>query len=150
MTDNLAMMAAEDIEEMVAELCKPWTEFYGHTEEIAAIISKHFPAPPADALADLRTIQQAVGEFAHAYHAGPEWFTKGESGLRMQVKMWLDKAGKALPQLEATIRTHSLTDEERKTVEEIAYYQDPGHSGLTPHEEKLLAIIERLSPSRAA
>lgn len=35
------------------------------------------------------------GEVYHAMTAGPEWYTKGESGLRGQVRMWLTYADEA-------------------------------------------------------
>ncbi len=35
--------------------------------------------------------RQAHIEFLHAWEVGPSWYTKGESGLRQQVRHWLDK-----------------------------------------------------------
>lgn len=44
--DARAREAAEEIEKLVATLCKPWTAFYGHADEFAAIIAQHFPNHP--------------------------------------------------------------------------------------------------------
>ena len=39
----------------------------------------------------LRVANQALLEIDHAYRNGPDWYTKGESGLRQQARMWIDK-----------------------------------------------------------
>ncbi len=39
---------------------------------------------------------QALLEMDHAYNYGSEWYTRGESGLRQQVRMWLDRGMKAI------------------------------------------------------
>ena len=44
---------------------------------------------------DIKTMQQALLEMKHAQSAGPGWYTRGESGLKQQVRMWLDKGLKA-------------------------------------------------------
>ena len=44
----------------------------------------------------LKVANQLVIEVNHAYTQGPEWYTRGESGLRQQVAMWIDKASKAI------------------------------------------------------
>jgi len=44
---------------------------------------------------DIKTMQQALLEMKHAQSAGPEWYTRGESGLKQQVRMWLDKGLKS-------------------------------------------------------
>ena len=44
----------------------------------------------------LEVANQLVIEVNHAYTQGPEWYTRGESGLRQQVAMWIDKASKAI------------------------------------------------------
>ena len=38
-------------------------------------------------------------EVAHAMECGPGWYTRGENGLRQQIHMWIDRAGKALQAL---------------------------------------------------
>ena len=38
--------AAREITEFVRDLVKPWTEFYGHEENIAKILRKHVPIVP--------------------------------------------------------------------------------------------------------
>jgi hypothetical protein len=40
----------------------------------------------------LKINQQALLEVRHAFDAGPQWYTKGESGMRNQVRLWLIKA----------------------------------------------------------
>ena len=44
---------------------------------------------------DIKTMQQALLEMKHAQSAGPEWYTRGESGLKQQVRMWIDKGLKS-------------------------------------------------------
>lgn len=49
----------------------------------------------------LKVHQQAVREIRHAFDAGPQWYTRGESGLRSQVSMWLARAERASAELES-------------------------------------------------
>ncbi len=44
----------------------------------------------------LELCNQFVLEVSHAMQSGPSWYTKGESGLRNQVHMWIDRAAKAI------------------------------------------------------
>lgn len=44
----------------------------------------------------LRVAQQALMEVAHAQEVGPQWYSRGESGLRNQVDMWVRKGLTAL------------------------------------------------------
>jgi len=46
---------------------------------------------------------QALAEVRHAQNCGAQWYTKGERGLFMQVRMWLDKASEARKQLTPTL-----------------------------------------------
>lgn len=49
----------------------------------------------------LRVANQALLEVRHAQECGPEWYTRGASGLRSQVAMWvrrgLDAIAKVKP-----------------------------------------------------
>ena len=47
------------------------------------------------AWSDIKIMQQALLEINHAQREGPDWYTKGDSGLYQQVRMWLDKGLKA-------------------------------------------------------
>ena len=50
-------------------------------------------------------------EVAHAMECGPGWYTRGEDGLRQQIRMWIDRAGKALQALgEKDICDHTWSD----------------------------------------
>ena len=40
--------------------------------------------------------RQFMLEVHHAMSQGPGWYTRGESGLRKQIYMWIDRAGAAL------------------------------------------------------
>ena len=44
----------------------------------------------------LKVAQQALMEVAHAQEVGPQWYSRGESGLRNQVDMWVRKGLTAL------------------------------------------------------
>ena len=44
----------------------------------------------------LEVANQFVLEVNHAYAQGPEWYTRGESGLRQHVSMWIYRASKAI------------------------------------------------------
>ena len=44
----------------------------------------------------MKVAQQALMEVAHAQSAGPQWYSRGESGLRAQVDMWVRKGLTAL------------------------------------------------------
>lgn len=39
----------------------------------------------------LEVAEQALMEVRHAQTCGSEWYTRGASGLRMQVSMWVDR-----------------------------------------------------------
>lgn len=43
----------------------------------------------------VETLQQTVAEVAHAHANGTKWYSGGERGLYMQVRMWIDKGTKA-------------------------------------------------------
>lgn len=61
----------------------------------------HAVTNSAETLEALKTAHQALLEVAHAQDVGPEWYTRGASGLRQQVAMWvrrgLDALNKARP-----------------------------------------------------
>lgn len=43
-----------------------------------------------DSLRDsIKTANQALMEVDHAQNIGPGWYTRGEDGLRQQVRMWV-------------------------------------------------------------
>lgn len=44
----------------------------------------------------LEVAAQAFLEFSHAQEVGPGWYTRGESGLRAQVSLWLGRGTKAV------------------------------------------------------
>jgi len=46
------------------------------------------------------TSRQFMLEVSHAMESGPSWYTRGESGLRKQVYMWIERMRKALAALE--------------------------------------------------
>jgi len=48
----------------------------------------------------IKVLSQMLIEVDGAYRRGPEWYTKGASGLRTQVRMWLDKSYQALKDLD--------------------------------------------------
>jgi hypothetical protein len=50
----------------------------------------------AETLEALKTAHQALLEVAHAQDAGPEWYTRGASGLRQQVSTWVRRGLDAL------------------------------------------------------
>lgn len=43
----------------------------------------------------LKDFRQMVFEVSHAYECGSGWYTKGESGLRNQVRMWIERGRKS-------------------------------------------------------
>lgn len=47
---------------------------------------------------------QALLEMNHAYVNGSDWYTRGESGLRTQVRMWIDRGLKAITEALAKIK----------------------------------------------
>ena len=49
---------------------------------------------------DVNTMRQAIFEVDHAQRQGPGWYTKGDSGLYEQVRLWLDRALDAAKRLE--------------------------------------------------
>jgi len=44
-------------------------------------------------------LKQTVAEVRHAQNQGSGWYTHGDSGLFLQVRMWLDRADKAINEL---------------------------------------------------
>lgn len=69
------------------------------TDSLKADLHAMTNAP--ETLEALKTAHQALLEVAHAQDVGPEWYTRGASGLRQQVGMWvrrgLDALNKARP-----------------------------------------------------
>jgi len=49
------------------------------------------------------TIKQTLLEVKHAQYSGSDWYTRGERGLFQQVRLHLDKADKAIKELEILI-----------------------------------------------
>lgn len=39
----------------------------------------------------MKVINQMILEVAHAQNAGPDWYSRGENGLRAQVRMWVER-----------------------------------------------------------
>lgn len=58
------------------------------------------PNPAADKIeaqqAALSVCSQFLLEVSHAMASGPNWYTKGEQGLRQQIYMWIERTHKAL------------------------------------------------------
>ena len=52
----------------------------------------------------IKTLEQTVREVNHAQQSGPWWYTKGEMGLYQQVAMWLQKAEKALIEIDKLLQ----------------------------------------------
>jgi hypothetical protein len=48
----------------------------------------------------LKTARQALMEVDHAQRCGPDWYSKGSSGLYMQVRMWLNRGLEAVKVLD--------------------------------------------------
>jgi predicted nuclease with TOPRIM domain len=48
----------------------------------------------------LKTCNQFVLEVSHAMQCGPDWYTRGESGLRNQIQTWINKASEAVKVLD--------------------------------------------------
>jgi vacuolar-type H+-ATPase subunit I/STV1 len=44
----------------------------------------------------LKVTEQALREVRHAQECGAEWYTRGERGLYMQVRMWVNKGFEAI------------------------------------------------------
>lgn len=61
-------------------------------------------AAVAELIESLRIAEQALLEVAHAQANGPSWYTRGESGMRAQVDMWvrkgLDATGSAIARVQ--------------------------------------------------
>lgn len=51
-------------------------------------------------IAVIKVLQQTVMEVKAAQNRGPEWYTKGSTGLYVQVRTHLDKADAALKSIE--------------------------------------------------
>lgn len=66
-----------------------WEELQAHLK----VCNKH-PLPRA--LNALTVAKQALLEIRHAQDSGAGWYTKGESGLFQQVRMWINKATAAI------------------------------------------------------
>jgi hypothetical protein len=49
--------------------------------------------------AAIEALEQMILEVRHAQSVGSSWYTKGDSGLYQQVRMWLDKGSKSLTTL---------------------------------------------------
>ena len=51
-------------------------------------------------IAELEAVRNTANQFmlevAHAMQSGPTWYTRGESGLRSQIHMWIGRMQKAL------------------------------------------------------
>ncbi len=57
----------------------------------------------AELIAVIKVLQQTVMEVRHAQDNGPWWYTKGERGLYMQVRLHLDRANVALNSIESVL-----------------------------------------------
>lgn len=53
----------------------------------------------------VETVESFIREVQHAQNNGPWWFTKGETGLYLQVRLWRDKAVKAIKTIRASLKT---------------------------------------------
>lgn len=49
-----------------------------------------------DPWAAMDTTHQALMEIDHAHRQGTRWYTRGETGLREHVRMWIDRGFAAL------------------------------------------------------
>ena len=54
----------------------------------------------AELMSVIKVLRQTVAEVRHAQNQGPNWYTKGVSGLYIQVRTHLDKAEAALDSIE--------------------------------------------------
>lgn len=68
-----------------------WTNLCKANEEIKRLTAEVSRKDEA-----LSTCQQALLEVAHAQQCGSGWYTKGESGLRRQVDMWVRRGSEAI------------------------------------------------------
>jgi len=50
------------------------------------------------------TMAQALREVKHAQTCGPQWYTKGDKGLYMQVSMWVNRGFDAVKRAEKIIK----------------------------------------------
>ena len=101
----------ELIKKMVA-VCEEYDDEYDvHQvmQAVADVCSKHYRQHDAEKVREeLKTINQAILEVAHAQQSGAEWYTKGSSGLYQQVRLWI---GKASDSIKAIKQYYGVSDE---------------------------------------
>jgi hypothetical protein len=73
----------------------------------------HAMSNSAETLEALKTAHQALLEVTHAQDVGPEWYTRGASGLRQQVAMWVTRG------LEALNKTRPVWQPENRPAEPV-------------------------------
>lgn len=104
-------MNAEQIAELEHELSKwgPWSSMatferknFNTLMNLIATAKEveRLKAERDELHAAIKTANQALLEVAHAQYNGPEWYTRGESGLRQQVAMWVQRGLEAIAKVQ--------------------------------------------------
>lgn len=91
-----------------------------------------------DVAEQLRVAQQAFLEFGAAYERGPDWYTRGESGLRQQVRMWIQRGSDALANALALLERAAPPLEQQSVVGEAVA------APLAAERPDELAMLKRL------
>ena len=76
--------------------CECRIEYYGHAMGGHNIVKCALCSAAPELYAACKVAMQFALEVAHAQDVGPDWYTKGESGMYQQVRMWIKKAHDAV------------------------------------------------------
>lgn len=67
-----------------------------HADETPALIPVKDEREIEELRAALKVARQALMEFSHAQECGPQWYTRGESGMYAQVRLWMRRGHEAI------------------------------------------------------
>jgi hypothetical protein len=73
-------------------------------QQIGRELLEHDKARYVELEEKINILQQAILEFAHARSCGPDWYTRGESGMYQQVGLWIDRGQEAVNDAKQIIR----------------------------------------------
>lgn len=100
-----AELAYRDIEiERLRPMAESWESYEAAQErkaemqpvETTALVSVKDEREIEELRAALKVAKQALAEFSHAQECGPEWYTRGESGMYAQVRLWMRRGHEAI------------------------------------------------------
>lgn len=95
--------------------------------ETTALVSVKDEREIEELRAALKVAKQALAEFSHAQECGPEWYTRGESGMYAQVRLWMRRGHEAIS------KALGPYDDNGRYLKEMPPVEPSGHdAGIEP------------------